>query len=469
MADGSVAASNTPPDVATGRIYASRGMVRIYDKPDRESTIIGAIRAGQGVARRDDNLSTEMRQLHRAFRCIDGWFGVQPRGFVCVGGEGHGGYYYGTLDANDPGVIAARAALPDVDSAYPFHFGVSLGTPQYLRIPTAAEQRRLEPDLDQHLANLPADDPAAGGAVDVTPAGRPAKPELLAYITHAQPELQHDEDAFAGMKIAWTEQFDANGRTWLLTPNMTLIPKDRVRQKPLPTLQGIDLKANPQVQLPLAFMWLDDAPIHKRAADDKLAPTGESVKRHQFVAATLHQDWGPGGIYWQMKDGGWLKYQNVSMIRKANHRPPGVGPNDKWVDVRVTWGYIVAYEGDEPVYVTAMSPGVDGINPRKHATARGRYHVGWKMISADMSGRDGGADWQVEEVPWVQYYKGSYALHGAWWHNDFGRPKSHGCVNLAPADARHLFQWMDPQIPEDWYAATSYYPHVKGTLVNLRP
>jgi leucyl aminopeptidase len=75
----------------------------------------------------------------------------------------------------------------------------------------------------------------------------------------------------------------------------------------------------------------------------------------------------------------------------------------------------------------------------------------------------------VDEVPWVSYYKDSYALHGAWWHDEFGRPKSHGCVNLAPADARWLFSWMDPAMPEGWYAVTSYYPHVQGTAVDLRP
>jgi lipoprotein-anchoring transpeptidase ErfK/SrfK len=90
------------------------------------------------------------------------------------------------------------------------------------------------------------------------------------------------------------------------------------------------------------------------------------------------------------------------------------------------------------------------------------------MLSADMDGRDKGKYWLVDEVPWVQYYVDSFALHGAWWHNDFGRPKSHGCINLSPHDARILFHWMDPQLPEGWYAATSYWPHVKGTLVKVR-
>ena len=451
------------------RIHAAEGLVKIYDAPHRDGNIIGALRAGQSVALKADDLSDEDRLKNKLYLCEQGWYGVEPRGYVCAGGPGFGGGFYGTFNGDDPQVVASRAALPDVSKDYPFHFGVSIGAPAYKRIPTQDEQRQHEKELDKHLANLPAVDDKKGGAVDATPAGRPPSDDYLRYLDQAKPELLAEQDAFRDMKVAWTEEFDANGRTWLLTADMTLIPKDKVRTKPLPRLKGIDLRENPDMQLPIAFFWLNDTNKFRRGEDGKLAETADVWPRHAFVSATTNQDWGPGGIYWEMKSGDWVKYQNISMIRRNTHRPPGVGPNDKWVEARVTWGYLIAYEGDEPVYVTAMSPGMDGINPRKHATARGRHHVGWKMLTADMSGRDNGADWLVDEVPWVQYYKGSYALHGAWWHNDFGRPKSHGCVNLSPPDAKRMFDWMDPQMPDGWYAVTSYYPKVKGTLVYVRP
>ena len=448
--------------VAEPMLYSAAGLVRIYVKPDRDAGVIGAFRAGQGVRMRDTTL-TEKRKQRKLFRCTEGWYPIEPRGYVCVGGPGHA-----IKDGDDPRVLAARAALPDVNADYPFKYGVSVGAPQYLRIPTKKEQRETEKDLDKYLAKLPAADPKKGGAIDTTPAGRPPSASLLKYIAHAKPALTHKDDAFKSMKVSWTQEFDANGRTWLLTPNMTLLPKDKVRSKPLPTLKGIDLKKNPEVKLPVAFFWLDDAHRYRRGDDGKLFETDEIIKRHSFVQATMKQSFGPGGVYWQMRDGDWVKYQKVTMIRKVKHRPRGVRPGDKWVDVRVTWGFLIAYEDLRPVYLTAISPGIDGINPRKHATARGRHVIGWKLLSGDMSGRDNGKDWFVDEVPWVQYYKDNYAVHGAWWHNDFGRPKSHGCINVAPADARALFQWMDPVIPKGWYAASSYYPHVKGTLVNIR-
>jgi lipoprotein-anchoring transpeptidase ErfK/SrfK len=183
----------------------------------------------------------------------------------------------------------------------------------------------------------------------------------------------------------------------------------------------------------------------------------------------MEQAMGPGGIYWKLRDGTYVPYNSITIIRKQPRRYNGIGPNDKWVEVRVTWGYLAAYKGDDLEYVTAISPGVDGINAAKHATARGKHFVDWKLYSGDMSGKDKGKPWYVDEVPWVQYYKGNYALHGAWWHNNFGRPMSHGCINLSPPDAKALFEWMDPVVPDGWYAVAAYYPHAKGTMVYIRP
>ncbi|MBW2459149.1 MAG: hypothetical protein JRI68_31920, partial [Deltaproteobacteria bacterium] len=252
-AESARAETLSPPSDGKPRLHAPVGLVKIHSKPDRDSPVIGAFRAGQAVVMTDTTL-TKARERRRLYQCTEGWYPVEPRGFVCVGGDPHA-----TRDGNDPRVIAARAVLPDRTNGYPFKFGVSLGTPEYRRIPTQAEQRATEPELDKHLANLPAADNAKGGAVDATPAGRPPSKELLHYMASTKLELKVDEDAFEGKKLSWAQEFDAQGRTWLLTPDMTLIPKDKVRTKPLPTLQGIDLKANPDIKLPLAFFWLNDS------------------------------------------------------------------------------------------------------------------------------------------------------------------------------------------------------------------
>jgi len=455
------AADADPPSAAPieRRLWAPAALVKILNEPDRDAPVIGVLRNGQSVALRDE-APVKTRKL---FRCEDAWYPVEPRGWVCVGGPGHG-----TLDGRDPAVRAAADALPAADQAYPFEFGVSVGAPRYRRIPTRAEQRQAEPDLEHYLASLPAADPAEGGAVDARPVGWGPSKALLRYFATVDPPLTVDVPAYPGMKLAWARQFDAQGRTWLLTPDLYLVPKDKVRQQPLPPSRGVDLRARPELALPLAFAWLGDVVKHEANAKGEIVATDETWPRDSFVPITGALAKGERGRwYYQMRDGGYAYYPEVTAI-KPRQPPTGVGPDQKWVHIRVTWGWMVAYEGATPVYAAAVSPGIDGISPRAHATAKGRHFVRWKLLSGDMSGRDRGKDWFVDEVPWVQYYQDNFAIHGAWWHDEFGRPKSHGCINVAPADALWLFAWMDPAIPEGWYGVSPHWPIAQSTPLYIQ-
>ena len=70
-----------------------------------------------------------------------------------------------------------------------------------------------------------------------------------------------------------------------------------------------------------------------------------------------------------------------------------------------------------------------------------------------MSGDELGAEYLIDDVPYVQYFHKSYAIHGAFWHDSFGQVHSHGCVNLAPADAAWVFEFTSPELPESWHGA----------------
>ena len=61
--------------------------------------------------------------------------------------------------------------------------------------------------------------------------------------------------------------------------------------------------------------------------------------------------------------------------------------------------------------------------------------------------------YSIEDVPYVMYFHGAYALHSAFWHDRFGHTKSHGCVNVAPLDARWLFRWTGPHLEAGWHGA----------------
>ncbi|CAN7195401.1 L,D-transpeptidase family protein [Microbacterium sp. LjRoot45] len=76
-------------------------------------------------------------------------------------------------------------------------------------------------------------------------------------------------------------------------------------------------------------------------------------------------------------------------------------------------------------------------------TYQGHYSIGWKTASQDMQGtaRDSGKKYTQEDVPWVMYFNGNQAFHGAYWHNNFGNVMSAGCVNMPPAKAKKIYDW----------------------------
>jgi lipoprotein-anchoring transpeptidase ErfK/SrfK len=82
--------------------------------------------------------------------------------------------------------------------------------------------------------------------------------------------------------------------------------------------------------------------------------------------------------------------------------------------------------------------------------------------------RRGSLGFELRDVPWIQYFASGYALHGAYWHDVFGIPRSHGCVNLAPIDARYVFFWTDPPVPTGWHGINVGTEMGEGTPVVIR-
>jgi lipoprotein-anchoring transpeptidase ErfK/SrfK len=125
---------------------------------------------------------------------------------------------------------------------------------------------------------------------------------------------------------------------------------------------------------------------------------------------------------------------------------------------------LVAYEGDTPVFTTLVSSGKEGFE-----TPTGLFRIQSKHVSAtmdDFASAEGA--YSIEDVPWTMYFHGNFALHGAFWHYTFGNVRSHGCVNLAPADAQWLFRWSTPTVPAEWHALYADGRH-PGTFVFISP
>jgi lipoprotein-anchoring transpeptidase ErfK/SrfK len=147
--------------------------------------------------------------------------------------------------------------------------------------------------------------------------------------------------------------------------------------------------------------------------------------------------------------------EEVRILTQATEVPEGVGENDKWIDVDLEHQTLVAYEGLRPVYATLVSTGRvrDPDDPnRDMRTPSGLFRITSKHVSHTMDG-DHATDgpYSIEDVPYVMYFQLAFALHSAFWHDGFGRPRSHGCVNLSPLDARWIFNWAGPTLPQNWH------------------
>ena len=180
-------------------------------------------------------------------------------------------------------------------------------------------------------------------------------------------------------------------------------------------------------------------------------------------------DDGPDGLPWYGLTDDRLKKQYH--IPAAFMRPiadpelapisPEVSNDEKYLEVSLSQQAVRAYEGNRLVFEAQVSSGA-----LLSGTPRGRYHIQVKRPSRHMGDGRLTTDLEAYElpgVPWVSYFTGSgVAFHGAYWHDNFGSPISHGCVNMRNADAQWIYRWSNPTAhPSDWHITGH------GTLVRI--
>lgn len=118
--------------------------------------------------------------------------------------------------------------------------------------------------------------------------------------------------------------------------------------------------------------------------------------------------------------------------------------DDKWIEVDLSEQKVSAHEGDQVVLSFPVSTG------KWAPTPTGEYRIWIKLRYHRMIGgsKELGTFYDLPNVPFVMYFYKGYGLHGAYWHNNFGQPMSHGCVNISIPDAEKLYTWAGPAMPE---------------------
>ncbi len=413
----------------------------LYEQADRRSLRVGLARRGQRVP------LSSAEAVSGASPCRSGWYAVAPRGFACVGD--------GATLGEDRAAAAASLLLPDARRSLPFRVGTATFGPRYRRAPTVGERADSEPDL----ARLPEGARAEAPLID---------PSALSALRGAERRLLFSRGTYASERLAWAREIDVDERAFVVTAEGALVPKARVTPLEEPASFGVDLEGVGAPALPIAFVVTDEA--RRVELDDGRLVDREPLARRSVLEVEGAPLTVRGVRLLALRRGGWARLRDVSWVERPSSRPHGVADEARWVRASVGRGVLLAMRGLTPVRAFAMSPGAGGVGKDvKHGTPLGRFMVSWKHLTADMSGDEGGVAWSVDEVPWVAYYVDGYAVHGAYWHDGFGRPRSHGCLNLAPSDARWLFDWMDPQLPEGWYAVAAHPTKRPGTIIDVAP
>lgn len=188
-------------------------------------------------------------------------------------------------------------------------------------------------------------------------------------------------------------------------------------------------------------------------------PNNESDVAYRMYYETTHWVKGvttnaDGQVWYQVRDDKWDKLyyaraEHIHMMTAEELAPisPEVPNKDKKIQVRLDQQIVIAYENNLPVFVTTASTG--GIlRVGTYTTPQGNFVTFYKRPSRHMAAGDIAASgFDLPGVPWVQYITESgISFHGTFWHNDFGRPRSHGCINLSSNAAKWLYRWTSPQV-----------------------
>ncbi len=268
------------------------------------------------------------------------------------------------------------------------------------------------------------------------------------------------------MSIVVRKSIDVDGAEYIESQYGSLIPREGVGWMGQGSAwSGVVLEG---VAAGPAFAWTNGE--HTQVRD---APRSDAAKLRTLPlrerVALLEPSSEHRPAWWRIGEGEWIAADDLNEVHVIAPPDGVVVPermrttgNDQWIDVDIGEQVLVAYRGETPVFTTLVATG------KSSPTPLGNYPIWAKVASMDMANQD----WEdkpfmVQGVPWVLLFQGHNAIHGAYWHDRFGNRRSHGCVNVAPLDARWLFDWVGPTLPRGW---TGYLPSDLGhsTIVHVR-
>lgn len=512
------------PERPSGPLIGARAFATtIYAKPSTGSEKLGYLRVGATVPRSEEPAGRR--------GCKGGWYAIQPQGHVCAGEEA-------TIDMSDP-LLRAAKQRPRLDRPLPYRYGfVRAVLPLYLRVPTSARQFKSEFKLKEHLEwfkeHRSEVQTAALGAWDVPvdELGRTLPGKRLGELGRGKNSAEMSlGELFGGDESEWPFWLRGNQRLipnvsgfdvpeyavfadrarrhtglafvgsfetdehhlrrrFAVTTDLRLAPTTKVKPDSASPWHGVEIGRD--IEMPFAFANTRGVQAYN-ASDGRPESAGTLERRsvHALAGKARKMD---GERYLQLKDGRWVKDDDVGMVVRPRKWPSEAKRGEKWIQVDLSEQVLVLWNGQKAEFATLVSTGKPALGDPEttNATPRGSFRIYAKHVSATMDSDEGASQrhkqlqpgdpgyvatkgdgaygktlrrghglFKLRDVPHIQYFEKNYAIHGAYWHDVFGIPRSHGCINLAPADSLRVFKWTEPHLPEGWHGVNTD----KGTAV----
>jgi hypothetical protein len=403
------------------RVFAKRFVSPIRDAPSVEAARLGYLRAGALL----HSTTTEPVGYEG---CEGGWYELETGGFACQGQD--------ILVFSGEQLPELRARQPDRDLVMPYEYAtVRRKTPLYKRLPKAEEVYEVPEDLPDSGEVPPRSEPSA-------PPQEIDNPLVLRILR-------------PGYYVSLDRSFEKDGETYWRTQQNGFVPADHIRHKQWSDFHGQALDGQ-RWDLPVAVTRREETAVYRLNEREKLRATRERLDRRSWLAVDARRRIGES-VYLVVGDGRLVREADVLVI-EASAPPVEIGEGERWIEVDLTHQVLVAYEWKEPRYVSLVSTGrTQTSSPElNYRTPKGLHRIRGKHLTSTMDNDEPGEPpYSLEDVPYVMYFKGAYAFHSAFWHDRFGRPRSHGCINLAPRDAKWLYNWAGPDLPDAWHGGSA--------------
>jgi hypothetical protein len=211
-------------------------------------------------------------------------------------------------------------------------------------------------------------------------------------------------------------------------------------------VQPVDTTPNTEIvrEVGPAGFWAEVSLPYAQGSWEPGAPKTTRRLYFETVYRVIDARADDAGVWWyRLADGVtygspgfWVPAAAMRPLLPEDLAPISPGRADKWMQITIDTETLVCYEGEDPVFTTRTASGVWGMG-----TPLGEFTVLYKRHARRMVGDD----YDLPGVPFPVYLtRSGVAIHGTYWHNDYGRRHSHGCINIASRDARWIFRWVDP-------------------------